>query len=67
MFSNRKRSLVLFAFAAAVAATGACSADTTAPAVSVKRLELKPLRLDTAAMCPYGWLVVNGVVVCDES
>jgi hypothetical protein len=64
---NRKRSLVLFAFAMAVAATGACSADATAPA-AVKPLRAKhPVNLDTAAMCPYGWMVVNGVIVCADT
>ena len=68
MFTNRKRGLVLFAFAAVVAATGACSADATAPAVPVKPLGVKqPLNLDTAEVCPYGWIVANGVLVCDET
>jgi hypothetical protein len=65
VFTNRKRSVVLFAFAAAVLATAACSADVTAP--PVKPLALKQrLNLDTAAMCPYGWIVMGGVVVCED-
>jgi hypothetical protein len=68
VFINGKRRVVLFAFAAAVTATAACSADATAPPVPVTRLKLKqPLNLDTAEMCPYGWIVMNGVIVCDDS
>lgn len=66
MFNNPKRRVVLFAFAAAIAATGACSADGTAP-VPVEPLGHKQTaKLDTAAMCPYGWIVVNGVIVCED-
>ena len=65
---KQKRSVVLFAFAAAVATTGACSADATAPAAPLKPLGLKqPAKLDTADLCPYGWMVINGVIVCDEA
>ena len=64
---NKKRSVVLFAFSASVAILSACSADATAP-VPARSLGLKqPAKLDTAEYCPYGWMVVNGVVVCAES
>jgi hypothetical protein len=64
---KQKRSIVLVAFAAVVATTAACSADATAP-VPAKPLGLKqPAKLDTADLCPYGWLVINGVIVCDEA
>ena len=63
MVKNRKRSLAVLAVVAAIAA--AC-ADTTAP-VAVTPLELRQTaRLDTAALCPYGWIVQNGVIVCDD-
>jgi hypothetical protein len=66
VFTNRKRSVVLLAFAAAVVVTAACSADVTAPP-PVKPLALKQrLNLDTAEMCPYGWIVMGGRVVCDD-
>ena len=64
---NKKRSVVLFAFAA-VAATVACSADVTAPKAPVKSLGLKqPAKLDTLSICPRGWIIMNGVIVCAET
>ena len=66
MFHNRKHSAVLLALAAAVAALAACGAETTAP-VPVTPLGVNgPLSLDTAELCPYGWIVNNGRIECED-
>jgi hypothetical protein len=64
VFNNRRRTLAVFAVAAAI---GAACADSTAP-VAVRPLDLRQTaRLDTAALCPYGWIVQNGQIVCVDS
>lgn len=62
-----QRRLALALGLIAVATIAACDSHPTQPAGSLTRLprQLRAIDGDTT-QCAYGWIVINGVYVCNE-